>query len=129
MQPSRVLTVSIDRPVETVYAFAANPENLPRWAFFESIARDGDRWLATTRGGTVSIRFVDDNPFGVLDHCVRVAPDVEIYVPSRVIRNGAGSEVMFTLFRLGEMTDESFEGDAQTVLRDLAKLKEVLEST
>ena len=129
MHPSRIVTVAIERSPEEVYAFAANPENLPRWSFIESVTCDGGRWFAKTPDGTVSMRFVEQNSFGVLDHYVRVAPDLEAYVPMRVIRSGAGSEVQFTLFRLDSMTDEAFERDAQTVLRDLAKLKEVIEST
>src|SRR2546430_8233611 len=34
-----------------------------------------------------------------------------IYIPMRVIANGAGSEVLFTLFRLPDTTDETFARD------------------
>jgi hypothetical protein len=53
--------------------------------------------------------------------------DVEIYIPMRVVSNGSGSELLLTLFRLPEMTDEKFAADAQWVMRDLAAVKNLLE--
>jgi hypothetical protein len=52
---------------------------------------------------------------------------VEVYVPMRVLRNGSGSEVIFTLFRLPDMSDEQYAEDMQLVERDLKALKELLE--
>jgi putative acetyltransferase len=127
-RPSRTLSVSIARPPEDVYAFVANPENLPRWSFFTSVARQGDRWIATSAAGSTPLRFVDPNALGVLDHFVTTGPSTEIYVPMRVVPNGTGSEVLFTLFRLETMTEHAFERDAETVGRDLIRLKRVLES-
>ncbi|WP_300266119.1 hypothetical protein [Microbacterium sp.] len=39
--------------------------------------------------------------------------------PLRVLRNGDGSEVVFTLFRLPDVTDDDFEKDAALVRADL----------
>ena len=128
LHPSRTLSVAIERAPADVYAFAADPQNLPAWSFLTSVALEDGVWRAQTPEGTVSLRFAPPNPLGVLDHFVTVAPDTEVYVPMRVIPNGGGSEVLFTLFRLDSMSDEAFERDAQTVARDLAKLKEVLEA-
>ena len=47
----------------------------------------------------------------------------------RVIPNGAGSDLQFTLFQQDGMTDDAFEQEAGTVQGDLARLKELLEST
>jgi hypothetical protein len=75
----------------------------------------------------MKIRFADRNDYGVLDHFVTPAPGVEIYVPMRVLPNGSGSEVVFTLFRLPEMSEEEFDRDAGMVERDLRVLKSALE--
>jgi hypothetical protein len=64
----------------------------------------------------------------VLDHHVRVSPELEVYSPIRVIANGRGSEVLFTVFRLDGVSDEDFARDVKTVEADLRKLKEVLEA-
>jgi hypothetical protein len=46
----------------------------------------------------------------------------------RVIANGAGSELIFTLFRLADMSDEKYAEDAEWVMRDLNALKQLLEA-
>ena len=63
----------------------------------------------------------------MLDHYVRPARGDEIYVPVRVIANGSGTEVLFTLFRLPGMSDAQFAQDAALVERDLKTLKELME--
>jgi len=130
MFDSQVISVSIDREPQSVYDFASNPANLPLWAsgIGNSIAQVNGEWVAETKQGHVTIRFVERNSLGVLDHSVTPASGVDIYVPMRVIPNGGGSELMFTLFRLPEMTDEIFNEDAETVRRDLSTLKKLLET-
>jgi len=73
------------------------------------------------------IRFAGHNEFGVLDHYVSPAPGLEISVPMRVVPNGTGSEVTFTLFQLPEMSGEQYAEDIRLVERDLGTLKHVLE--
>jgi hypothetical protein len=73
------------------------------------------------------VRFVKNNDLGVLDHYVTPAPGVEVYVPIRVLPNGSGSTVLFTLFQLPGMSDEKYAEDAGLVTRDLETLKRVLE--
>ena len=80
-----------------------------------------------TTQGPMNLRFAEKNSLGVLDHYVSPAPGTEIYVPMRVLPNGSGSEVLFTLFRLPGMSDEKFAEDAGLVARDLEMLKDMLE--
>ena len=75
----------------------------------------------------MQLRFAEKNDFGVLDHYVTTAQGVEIYVPMRVVPNGSGSEVMFTLFKTPDMSDKQFAEDAGMVERDLKTLKSVME--
>jgi len=126
---SRTLTVSISRPPAEVYHFASNPENFPDWAqsFCESIDRQEGDWILATRDGQMKIRFIEENPYGLLDHYVTVAPGREIHVPMRVVPNGAGAEVIFTLYQMPGMSDAKFDEDAGMVERDLQSLKRVLE--
>lgn len=127
VQQARTLSVTVERPPAAVYAFTSDPRNLPRWSFIESVEPAGDRWLASTPSGRVLVRFVEANALGVLDHDVEVAPGEVIHVPMRVVPNGDGSEVLFTLVRQPATSDASFEEDAREVARDLAALKAVLE--
>lgn len=126
---SQTLTVSIDCHPDKVYGLVSNPENLPRWAtaFCKSVRKSNSDWIVETPQGPVTIRFVPRNTLGVLDHYVTPATGGEIYVPMRVLANGSGSEVIFTLFRLPEMSDEEFAWDAGLVEQDLGTLKKLME--
>ncbi|MGQ0657800.1 MAG: hypothetical protein ACT4NU_06855 [Chromatiales bacterium] len=87
------------------------------------------KWIVETPDGPMRIKFAQQNEFGVLDHCVSLAPGLEISIPMRVVPNGSGSEVMLTLFQLPDMSDEKYAEDIGLVERDLRTLKSVLEGT
>ena len=126
---ARYVSVSIERPPADVYAFAADPENLPRWAsgLGGSIRESGGEWIAEGPMGQIKIRFAPPNDLGVLDHDVTLPTGETVHNPMRVVPNGAGSELTFTLFRRPDMTDEQLEKDAEWVRKDLLKLKALLE--
>jgi hypothetical protein len=126
--PARTVTATIDRSPDDVYAFVSNPENFPHWSFIETVRQDGDAFTVTTPDGSAQLRFGEQNELGVLDHYVRVSPELEVYSPMRVIANGRGSEVLFTVFRLEGMSEETFARDVHMVETDLRKLKQVLEA-
>jgi hypothetical protein len=44
-----------------------------------------------------------------------------------VVPNNDGSELVFTLYRRPNVSDQEFEQDAKSVEKDLAKLKTLLE--
>jgi hypothetical protein len=77
--------------------------------------------------GKIKIKFAEKNTFGVLDHEVVLESGDRIENPMRVIANGEGSEIFFTLIRRQEMTDEKFAEDAWWVEKDLNILKGLLE--
>ena len=127
---SRNLSVSINRNAKDVYDFVSIPKNFPRWAsgLGKSLRKADGEWIAETAQGPAKVRFTERNEFGVLDHWVSLKPGVQIYIPMRVIANGNGSELIFTLFRLPDMSDEQFSADAEWVMRDLTSLKNLLEA-
>jgi hypothetical protein len=126
----RTHTVSVGIAIEPklVYDYAADAANLPTWApgFVVSIEKQGSHWVAQTTAGEARIQFAPQNGFGVLDHDVEL-PSGTFHNPMRVIPNGAGSEVLFTLIQLSGISDEQFKVDLDTVRADLNKLRTVLE--
>lgn len=125
----RYLSISIELEPAAVYAFTSNPENLPKWAagLGQGVKRAGEHWEVITQQGTVGLRFTPHNEYGVLDHTVVLSDGLEVYVPMRVMPNGAGSEVMLGLFRQPEMDDAEFARDAGLMQNDLLSLKALLE--
>ena len=130
MYQSRNLSVQINRNPRDVYNFTSVPENFPRWAsgLGKALKRVNGEWIAETAQGPRKVRFTERNEFGILDHYVSPEPGVEIYIPMRVIPNGSGSELIFTLFRLSDMSEEQFAADAEWIMRDLTALKNLLEA-
>jgi hypothetical protein len=123
------ISVSINRPPNEVYAFVSNPENLPKWAtgLGGSIKNVHGEWIADAPMGQVKVKFADENQFGIVDHEIVLESGIKVYNPMRVIANGEGSEVFFTLIRQPEMSDEKFAQDAKWVEKDLGILKGLLE--
>lgn len=129
MPTVRHISVFINRPPNEVYDFASNPENLPKWAtgLGGSIKNVDDEWIAESPMDKIKIWFAEKNKFGILDHDVIVESGLKIHNPMRVVPNGKGSEVIFTLFRQPDMSDEKFLEDAKWVEKDLRILKDLLE--
>jgi hypothetical protein len=46
---------------------------------------------------------------------VKTSTGIELFIPMRVVKNGDGSEVIFTLFQTPEMSDVQFDDDAKIV--------------
>ncbi len=106
MSESVHISEHINRAAIEVYAYASKVENLTNWA--AGVSAD------------MEIRFVEPNPFGVLDHWATVGGHT-FYNPMRVIDDGAGSEVVFTL-------RDATDADRAAVAADLVTLKRVLEA-
>lgn len=125
---ARTVSVTIKRSAADVYDYLAKPANFPHWSeFLTSMRRDGDDWIAGTPEGEVLIRFVRRNEFGIVDHHVTTRAGAVVYVPLRVVANGEDAEVLFTVFRAPEMSDEQFDADIAMVQKDLGNLRAVLD--
>ncbi len=126
---SKHLSERINRPADEVYDYASDPANLPEWApgLGSSVEQVDGRWFVDTPTGRVGVAFAPRNQYGVLDHDVTLPSGEIIHMPVRVITDGSGCEVVFTLRRLPGMSDEDFERDAHAVAADLTRLKRVLE--
>jgi uncharacterized protein YndB with AHSA1/START domain len=123
------VTVSIQRPPQAVYDFITDGANIPRWAagLGGTSRRVGEDWLVEGPLGSVRVRFAAPNELGVADHEVVLGDGQRVHNPMRVLPNGAGSSVVFTLFRRPPATEADFERDAAAVRKDLETLRVLLE--
>ena len=132
MDETRHVSVSIRRPWREVYDFAAEPTNLPQWAAglaHAEVRRDPDgRWVTDSPMGPVTLEFAEPNPFGVLDHDVTLPSGETVANPLRVVPNGDGCDVVFTVHRRPGMSDEDFERDVAAVAADLATLRQLMQA-
>ncbi|WP_331374570.1 SRPBCC family protein [Sinorhizobium chiapasense] len=127
---AKIIHTSIARDWREVYAFMADHEKMPLWAagLSTGLTRDGDEWIAPGPLGNARVRFAPHNDFGVVDHLVTLESGLKVHNALRVVPNGDGAEVMFTLLRQPDMNDEQFAADAAAVEKDLATLKSIMES-
>jgi hypothetical protein len=114
---SRAITVRIDRA------------NWNQWAFGlgKNIRHSQDGWIADSGSAVAKVQFTPRNSFGIVDHTVIRPSGERVYVPMRLITNGSGCELIFTLFREPKMSDAQFASDSGYVQRDLNGLKTLLE--
>ncbi|MCA1440693.1 SRPBCC family protein [Ensifer sp. IC4062] len=127
---AKIIHTSIARDWREVYAFMADHEKMPVWAagLSTGLTRDGDEWMAPGPLGNARVRFAPENDLGVVDHLVTLESGLKVHNALRVVPNGEGAEVMFTLLRQPDMSDEEFAADAAAVEKDLAMLKSIMES-
>jgi uncharacterized protein YndB with AHSA1/START domain len=126
---TRHVSVVIHRSPEEVYAYAAEPDHLARWAgglASSQMTRDGDTLVAAGPMGQVRITFAGRNAYGVLDHEVRTPDGTTTHNPMRVVSHPEGAEVVFSVRELA-MTDDELERDAGLVQADLERLRDLLQ--
>lgn len=126
---SRHVSRVIHAGPDAVYDFAADPDNLPRWAAGLAqgeVLRDGDALRVASPMGQVVVRFVARNGLGVLDHDVTLPSGVTVTNPVRVLAHPHGAEVVFTI-RQRDLTDDEFARDAAAVEADLERLGRLVE--
>ncbi|AWB92173.1 SRPBCC family protein [Aeromicrobium chenweiae] len=127
---SRHIARTIARDAASVYAYASDPRNLPAWAagLSTTISLVEGEWVAESDLGRITVELAPDNSFGVLDHTVTLPDGTRVHNPLRVVPNGDGCDVVFSLFRLPGVDDAAFEADAAAVAADLETLRTVLEA-
>jgi hypothetical protein len=127
---SKQISVWIDRRAADVYEYASDPANIPRWApgLGSSVEHVDGHWFVETPSGRAGFAFAECNNYGVLDHELTLPSGEVFYNPMRVVPHGDGCEVVFSLRRLPDVSDEDFARDAGLVQADLTRLKQVVES-
>ena len=128
---AQTISVFIAATPARIYEFASNPGNLPLWvpSFCKSVEHLDGEWFVQSPAGRVAFSFVRANDLGVLDHTVAFPSGATTTNAMRVIPNGDGGEMLFTLFQREGMSDQQFQEDAALVLSDLQTLRRLLEAS
>jgi hypothetical protein len=124
------ISTTIDRPAADVYDYASNPLNLSAWAAglaHRDVQLIDGQWVVDSPMGRVVVAFAPSNEFGILDHDVTLPLGETVRNPMRVIPNGDGCDVVFTVRRRPGMSEKDFASDVDAVTADLAALRALME--
>ena len=130
MYESVHVSTTIDCPAGDVYDYASNPLNLSSWAAglaHQDVQLVDDQWVVDSPMGRVVVAFAPANDFGILDHDVTLPVGETVQNPMRVIPNGDGCDVVFTVRRRAGMSETDFAADVAAVTADLATLRSLME--
>lgn len=127
---TETVRITIDAPFEQVVADLADPSTHHEWGteFFATPARptaDGEVVATVPRmGGEVRMRIDAHLDCGLID--IYLAPLGAPFgppLPVRVLPNGDGVDVLFTLARFPGQTDSEWEDGLASMARELERLK------
>jgi Polyketide cyclase / dehydrase and lipid transport len=126
---SRHVSTWIDRPASEVYEYASDPVNLPHWApgLGSAVENIDGRWFVDSPMGRVGLVFAQRNDFGILDHDVTLPTGETVRNPVRVLPNGDGCDVVFTVRRRPGMSEADLAADVDAVTKDMATLRGLFE--
>ena len=134
--PTETLKITIAAPFERVVSDLADGRSHGEWAteFFAgpvSDAGDGSfRAVVPAMGGPSRMRISADIGLGVID--LYLAPEGKPFgppLPVRVVRNGNGADVLWTLARFPGTPDAAWDEALASMERELESLRARLESS
>jgi hypothetical protein len=126
---SRTVTTVLPAPKEEVFAYLADVENLPRWAteFARELKVVEGRYKVVNGLGEFFFRLEADEGTGVIDMLAGPTEDELALFPTRVVGlPGRRSAFTFTMFQGPGMSDELFESQYASLLRELENLEREL---
>jgi len=129
--PITTLTVTIDAPYAQVAQDLANPDTHTEWAteFFSGPATPAEngavRVNVPAMGGDVLYRTEADVDRGILDFYFAQTTGASLGppLPVRLLHNGDGVDVLWTLTRFPETPDDRWEAGIASMERELQNLK------
>ena len=124
MGRSRTITITLEK--KTGDAFDAilkiPPKMMP-----DAQLNDSGWWLFTGPYGKSMLKFNENKSLGILDHQY-VDEESSWDVPMRVVSNGDVSEVLITLNKPDEITDEQFDLRVEEISAMFNSMKNIIES-
>jgi hypothetical protein len=123
---SRTVTAVLDAPKEQVFDYLSRIENLPDWAteFARELKFQDGKAKVVNGLGEFYVAIEADPGTGVIDMFAGPAEDQLALFPTRVVElPGGRSAYSFTMFRAPEMTEELFESQYQSLLREFDNIR------
>jgi hypothetical protein len=126
---SATLTITIAAPRDDVFAFLADGANLPAWAsnFAPAIRPNGDGWIVNQGAVEIGLEIPANRELGTVDLHITLPSGARRAVYLRVLPNGEGAEVLFTLFHSDLRTDDDIARQNDEVAEELRRVKAIFE--
>ncbi len=124
MNRSRTISITVEK--KTGDAFDAILQIPPKMMPDAKINSDG-WWSFTGLHGKSKLKFNENKSLGILDHKF-IDEESSWDVPMRVVSNGNFSEVLITLNKPEEITDEQFNQRVSEINEMVNSMKNIIES-
>ena len=124
MTRSRTISIIVKKKTGDVFDAILHvpPKMMP-----DAKMNDDGWWLFTGPHGKSRLKFNENKPFGILDHQY-IDEESSWNVPMRVVSSGDFSEVMITLNKPDEITDEQFDQRISEMGEMIVTMKNIIES-
>jgi hypothetical protein len=123
---SRTVTTILTAPKEEVFAYFSRVENLPAWAteFARELRYEDGKAKVVNGLGEFYFTIEADSETGVIDMYSGPTEDELALFPTRVVGLPGGvSAFTFTMFQAPGMSDELFESQYRSLLRELESVR------
>jgi hypothetical protein len=123
---SRTVTTVLPAPKREVFAYISEIQNLPEWAteFARELRRDDDGYIVVNNLGEFRFEIRADEPTGVIDMLAGPSADEMAVFPTRAVELPDGrTSYSFTMFQGPEMSDPLFEGQYESLKREIANIE------
>ncbi|MGC4940048.1 SRPBCC family protein [Kribbella sp. DT2] len=114
-------SIAIDATPAKVFAFVADPRNLPLWApgAVKSVEPSGDAWIFHNGDDKSRVVVATSETHGTVDLLFGEGPGVY----TRVLPNGTGAEYQFTLFFPEGSPQDALDAQSAVVDEELATVR------
>ncbi|PIN96810.1 MAG: hypothetical protein COU45_05915 [Nitrosopumilus sp. CG10_big_fil_rev_8_21_14_0_10_33_7] len=123
MARSRTISIPINK--KTSVAFDAILNSPPKMMPDAKMSSDG-WWSFSTPRGNARLKFKENHSLGILDH-VFIDQDSQWDVPMRIVSSGEESEIVITLIKPDELTDEQFDNRMVEIEQVFENMKKIIE--
>ena len=123
-QKSRTISFTVNKKTGEVFQAILN---IPPKMFPDAVKNDDGWWMFQGPHGQAKLKFSENEKFGILDHIFE-DPDGKWDVPMRVVPSGDSAEIIITLNKPQNFTDEYFIERVNEVEEIMKRMKEVIEN-
>ncbi|MCV0373575.1 MAG: hypothetical protein K5793_08500 [Nitrosarchaeum sp.] len=123
MARSRTLSFTVKRRTGDTFDAILNS---PAKMMSDAVKSDDGWWMFSTPRGPAKLKFNENRSFGILD-CVYIDEESKWDVPMRVVPSAEESEIMITLIKPENISDEQFNQRMDEIGQAFSNLKSLIE--